>query len=255
MININNIKSYLINLDKYQEKYNESLNRLKKLNIVPDRFSAIYVDNPNDEYIKKITYPSIQYTIQHGRYSHNNIGSKGAIGCYLSHVTLWKMLLESKEDMFLIFEDDVDTQFDDVKEINTFINSINDNFDWDFIYLGYNNKYHTGNKINKIIYGTHSYIINRKGAEKLLNNAFPIVDQIDSFISFMGINRDVNIYLPEYSFFIQNNLGMSSIQLDKSIRPYITQFNDNYIIKIIGLFSLFILMLLYMINFYYSKCT
>jgi GR25 family glycosyltransferase involved in LPS biosynthesis len=254
MIDINNIKSYIINLEKYMEKYNTSLNRLNKLNIIPNRFNAIYIDNLNDESLKKIIYPSVNYTINHGRYSHNNIGTKGAIGCYLSHYTLWKMLLESSDDMFLIFEDDVDTNITNVQKINFFINSINDNYDWDFIFLGYNNNINNSIKLNKIIHGMHAYIINRKGAKKLLANIFPIIDQIDSYISFMGLYRDVNIYLPKYSFFFQNNYIGSSIQLDYSIRPFISEYNDNFIINIFLIFSLFILFLVYLINFYYSKC-
>ena len=83
MIDINNIKSYIINLEKYMEKYTTSLNKLSKLNIIPNRFNAIYIDNLNNESLKKIIYPSVNYTIDHGRYSHNNIGTKGAIGCYI----------------------------------------------------------------------------------------------------------------------------------------------------------------------------
>ena len=105
MIHLDKIKSYIINLEKYKYKYTKCLKRLSKLNIKPERFDAIYINDENDPVIKNITYPSVQYIIKNGRYSHNNIGTKGAIGCYLSHVTLWKMLLESDEEMFLIFED------------------------------------------------------------------------------------------------------------------------------------------------------
>ena len=257
MININNIKSYVINLEKYKNKYDLCLKRLSNIDISPNRFNAIYVDNENNNEIRKITYPSVQYTIKNGRYAHNNIGSKGAIGCYLSHISLWKTLLESNEDMFLIFEDDVDIN----KNINNFtininnaINLINKN-DWDVIFLGYfnlnlnkssneiNKKY---TKINSIIYGTHAYLINKKGAEKLLNNAIPIVDQIDSYMSFMAINRDVNSYMTSDVFFIQNNTAESLIQTDYSIRPFITQFNDKLILSILTLVVLFVILFLYL---------
>ena len=38
--------------------------------------------------------------------------SDGEVGCYLSHVGVWKMLVESKFDSALILEDDVDCQDD-----------------------------------------------------------------------------------------------------------------------------------------------
>jgi len=252
MIDITNIKSYVINLENYKERYIVSLEKLNKFNINPERFNAIDINKLDNNYIKKVTYPSVQYTIKNGRYSHNNIGSKGAIGCYLSHVQLWQILLESNNDMFLIFEDDVKIN-KSIEEINNFINLINNTYSWDLILLGYNffNLNNTDYKLTSIKHGTHAYIINKAGAKKLLNNAFPIVDQIDSYISFMGIERDVNIYLPKTPLFIQNNDFKSSIQLDQSIRPKISQYNDQFILQIIMLIIIFILVLIYLL---YAKC-
>jgi GR25 family glycosyltransferase involved in LPS biosynthesis len=256
MIHLDKIKSYTINLDKYKYKYNKCLKRLSPLNIKPDRFDAIYINNENDQIIKNITYPSVQYIIKNGRYSHNNIGTKGAIGCYLSHVTLWKMLIDSNEDMFLIFEDDVDiNSITNYKlELNKFLNSVSKE-DWDFIFLGYftikdsdnNEKENKLNykKIDNITLGLHAYIINRKGAEKLLNNAFPIVDQLDSYISFMAINRNVNCYKPKnISFFYQNNDQNTTIQTDFALKPYITQYDDSVILSIIMFILLLIILLI-----------
>jgi glycosyl transferase family 25 len=256
MININNIKSYIINLEKDKTKYDLCLKRLQKINLnLPERFDAIYVKDEYDDYIKSITYPSVQYTIKYGRNAHNNIGSKGAIGCYLSHIALWKKLLESDQEMFLIFEDDVDinNNIDNLMvKTNDYINTINKK-DWDVIFLGYslisllnndipediNDKY----KITNIIYGLHAYIINKKGARKLLEKALPIVDQLDSYMSYMAIMRDVNMYKPTEILFIQNNIKTSTIQTDMSIKPFITQFNNHIISSIIMFFILFLLLI------------
>jgi GR25 family glycosyltransferase involved in LPS biosynthesis len=54
----------------------------------------------------------------------------------------------------------------------------------------------------KIIYGTHAYIINKKGAEKLLERVFPIVDQVDSYMSQMML-KGLNVYRPTRSYLIQ----------------------------------------------------
>jgi glycosyl transferase family 25 len=262
MINIINIKSYIINLEKYKNKYNLCYKRLNNINICPERFNAIYVEDENSEEIKKITYPSVQYIIKNGRYAHNNIGTKGAIGCYLSHITLWQMLLNSNEEMFLIFEDDINFNNTDdfINKINKSINLINKN-DWDVIYLGYfgikdlfklsqQNIYYQ--KIEDLIYGTHAYIINRKGAQKLLNNAIPIVDQIDSYMSFMTIRNDINSYKTYDIFFFQDNKLKSTIQTDKSIKVYITQYNNKTLKKFFFLICLFVIFLLYL-SFIISK--
>jgi GR25 family glycosyltransferase involved in LPS biosynthesis len=259
MIDIHNIKSYIINLEKYKNKYNLCLNKLNKINIYPERFNAIYIDDENSDYIKSITYPSVQYTIKNGRYAHNNIGSKGAIGCYLSHITLWKMLLESNEDIFLIFEDDIDINKNIINfnnNLNKDLNNINKE-DWDIIFLGYydfnnifNSSYDKNNKcykkINYNIYGTHSYIINKNGAQKLLKNAFPIIDQIDSYISYMSITRNVNAYKLNNKYFFQNSIINSTIQTDYSIKPFITQYEDTtlkFIVIIIILLLIFFIIL------------
>jgi len=259
MINISNIKSYVINLEKYKNRYDLCLKRLSKINVKPERFNAIYVDNEYSDEIKKITYPSVQYTIKNGRFSHNNIGTKGAIGCYLSHVTLWKMLLESDEDMFLIFEDDVDINenINDIEnKINKTLNSMS-TFDWNIIYLGFfdtttinmsQNPEIYFRKPKNMVYGTHAYLINKEGARKLLEKAIPIVDQIDSYISYMALLNNINVYETSEVFFIQNNLSKTTIQTDNSIRPFITQYDDVTLKKILIFFLLFIILLL-ILNF------
>lgn len=247
---LQNIKSYIINLEKYKNKYELCLKRLSKINIKPERFNAVYVEDINSEEIRDKIYPSVQYTIKNKRFSHNNIGTKGAIGCYLSHITLWEMLLKSNEEYFLIFEDDADIN-NDIYNIENNINKILNLKNWDFIFLGYHNNllfYNSQENISKIkniIYGTHAYLINRKGAEKLLKKALPMVDQIDSYISFMGLANYLNIYVTNEIFFVQNN-NISTIQNDFSIRPYITEYNDNTIKFMIILLILFNISLLYM---------
>ena len=124
-----------------------------------------------------------------------------------------------------------------------------------FIFLGYfsikdsdnNEKENKLNykKIDNITLGLHAYIINRKGAEKLLNNAFPIVDQLDSYISFMAINRNVNCYKPKnISFFYQNNDQNTTIQTDFALKPYITQYDDSVILSIMMFILLLIILLI-----------
>ena len=252
MKNISEIKSYIINLEKDKDKYNDSINNLNRINIKPERFDAIYINESNNDYIKNITYPSVQYNIKHGRNNHNNIGTNGAIGCYLSHIKLWKMLLQSNEDMFLIFEDDVNVN-SSKDDINNFLNNMN-NYDWDFIFLGYMKPFSNNDtrvttnvyKINSINFGTHSYIINKKGATKLLKYAIPIVDQIDSYISYMASTRNLNAYRPDINYFVQNIIG-TSIQTDLSIKPYITDMSNIVILTILLTIFIVILVLTYII--------
>ena len=212
------------------------------------------INKTNNNIYQNLIYPSVYYTIYNGRYSHNNIGSWGAIGCYLSHVNLWKKLVNSDENMYLIFEDDVDINHNiNLELINQDLKELN-NIDWDFLFLGsydiFGTKYNNNNKFNKIkniLYGLHSYIITKKGALKLLENALPLVDQLDSYISFMGLFKDVNIYRSTKNYFIQNNITNSSIQTDNSIKPFITQYDEKIYIYIILFIILMLIGLIYLL--------
>lgn len=265
-LNIRNIKSYVINLDKNIEKYDNIKNNFLKYDIYPSRFKAIYAKELDKKYINKITYPSVQYTIENGRNTDSGIGSIGAIGCSLSHIELWKMLVESNEDMFFILEDDAYPNFEYlVDDINNYINKVNSlKSDWDIIYIGWHKIYGYSNndkviytnpnetiyEIKSFVYFTHAYIINKKGALKLLEKVFPIVDQIDSYISFMCMYRNVNAYRGN-KYIIQKNTTGTDIQTDYSIKKFINRHSNNVIIiSIISIIILLLILILIIIRLY-----
>lgn len=261
-IDITRVKSYVINLKKNMEKYTRLQTTFAGINIKPERVEAIYGKDLSDSYIDSVTYPSVQFTINNGRSTDNNIGTLGGIGCYLSHVLLWKMLVDSKEDVFLILEDDATPSVYSVVEINRFLNSINKaEPDWDAIYLGWAKPFYSGNKdikisndiykINEITFQTHAYLINKKGAKKLLEKAFPIVDQVDSYMSFMAMYRNFKSYRG-VNYIIQNNIDGSDIQTDLSIKIYINQF-DNYSLKIYAILIMIMIILLISLCVYFYK--
>lgn len=263
IIDIRNIKSYVINIDKNIEKYDEINNRFSKLGIKPERFSGIYAKDLDKDYINNITYPYVQYTMEKGRSIDSDIGSLGAIGCSLSHITLWNMLLNSKEDMFLILEDDA-FPYTSINIINNYLNDVNRiDSDWDYIFLGflkpniiYSADIEVSNriyKINEITFQTHAYIINKKGASKLLKNAFPIIHQIDSYISFMAMYRSLNAYRSS-NYVVQKNMKGTDIQTDYSIKVHINKFNNYTITFFLILFILLFIFSIYIsIKLYYIK--
>jgi len=255
IIDIRNIKSYVINLDKNIEKYDNIKKRFFNLGINPERFKAIYAKELDNEYIKKVTHPYVQNTIENGRYIDSDIGTLGAVGCSLSHIKLWEILLNSNEDMFLILEDDAipNTSYS-VNSINKYLNKINKiDSNWDYIFLGYTKPLLISNdikvhsdiyKINQITFFTHAYIINRSGAQKLLKNAFPIIHQIDSYISLMSMYRNLNSYRGN-KYIIQKNDKGTDIQTDYSIRIYINKFSDNSLKIFLFIFSIMLIYFIY----------
>jgi GR25 family glycosyltransferase involved in LPS biosynthesis len=117
--------------------------------------------------------------------------------------------------MFLIFEDDiyVDASED---EIGSYLSTVQ-RMPWDVAYLGYiKPKFLSSDvpvrsnllRIADMTLTTHAYLIHRRGAEKLLRYAVPIVDQIDSYMSYMT-EKGVRMYRPARSL-VKQYLGKFS---------------------------------------------
>lgn len=171
-------KIYCINLEQRVDRKNLVIKEFQNTNLKNlEFFKAVYGKNikPNKS-LAKLFYG-------------NDFGNrKGVVGCALSHVSLWTKLVESSQDYFYIFEDDIKlTQdFDDkFKLINDYVEKNKDSFD--YLFLGYHmfntdkekyseKYYNVVNKelvienLNKDIYvgGFFSYVITKRGAINIL---------------------------------------------------------------------------------------
>lgn len=122
----------------------------------------------------------------------------GVVGAALSHYTLWKQLLESKEDSYLIVEDDVEFCQDFMSK---FSNAMSQNYNWEILYLGftmYERKQYEIELDNisfpqvmpfdsRQFYGAgfFGYVINRRGVERMLK-----------YIEINGINKAIDCLPP-----------------------------------------------------------
>lgn len=88
---------HVINLDRSVDRKRNVENSAKKNNITINFFSAI------DGYQHKLT--NVERNFFRG--SDFRIEKKGVVGCALSHYYLWKDLLRSNDEWFIICEDDV----------------------------------------------------------------------------------------------------------------------------------------------------
>lgn len=114
----------------------------------------------------------------------------GEIGCSLSHLGVYKKLLESKEPYALVMEDDARLNqefFTLIPAIKKFMNSLNE----PAVLILYKIKGHTKevyklDNSNAVLHalagsGAHGYIINRKAAENLLEAQTPVKFEIDAW--------------------------------------------------------------------------
>lgn len=160
-------------------------------------------------------------TVPDNRRTHAELGSKNAIGCYLSHTALWTKLIDSKRDGFFIFESDAVCQQNVIKTLSEFKIK-----DFDILFFGnfgFPSDKSKFKKINARFYGTHAYYITAKGAEKCLKYAFPIEQQIDSYLSdLVLLNEKKKNTIEEVKFYTintcnQHNPNGTSIQTKKVV--------------------------------------
>jgi GR25 family glycosyltransferase involved in LPS biosynthesis len=214
---MNNIKKYFdkidiiywINLDRAEERRNNMIDILKEFPVENQRISAL--DGKN---IKDISDLS-DYFI------YNNFNRTIVeYACMYSHFKSILTFYESKKDYALILEDDI--LLDYVKYWDKSISEIINNTpeDWDVILLGYSyirpldDDYTPWYDIG----GAFSYIINKKGAEKFIKDAYRdnkfILNDNNPHVSDYYIFGFLKTYVYKYPYFTYPLDNDSSIHND-----------------------------------------
>lgn len=191
---------YLINLKRRPDRLNNFLKNykesdMKNLNVI--KFDAI--DGSNIDVAKcplsELARAELQQLESTGfRTKHYQL-TKGAIGCYLSHVKIWENILKNENEVALIFEDDAQVPVNLNQRIHEEMKNIPN--DWDIVLFGYIckkcMKYDKYNEVERFML-THCYIIKKKSIAKIMNTntLFPITQQIDALMS--ELSSLINIY-------------------------------------------------------------
>jgi len=200
----NGLKTYIISLNKPVKL----INQLNDLGFATELFNGINGNTINLNTTKKHFNP-IWF----------DLAPPSTLGCAISHLNVWKKFLTTKEQYCLILEDDIIFYKKYTKNIN--YNLYNDTIkvlnytpkDIDLLYLGCFDSnifqyamtllFNSGSfrKINKYInkpsvaLATHSYIVSRKGAKKLIKLLDGnINNHIDFCIQRLNKNKLLNVY-------------------------------------------------------------
>jgi len=213
---------FLINLDRRPDRLEVTMRELYKSNFKNVyRFSAIDSKN-NWDNLKGLVDDSAKKEIYNGYRTEHHHLSIGSVGCYLSHLKLWEMLVKSDHKYFTIFEDDTlpsmtqQVVLDKIKQVPD---------DWDFIIFGgiYDDDDQVISRhICKIFrfYCLHAYMISKRGAKKLLDTALPIKQQIDSWLSDLSEEGQLNIYGFRNSNWNQNQApDISKTDVQTAMKP------------------------------------
>ncbi|MBB1364409.1 MULTISPECIES: glycosyltransferase family 25 protein [unclassified Shewanella] len=180
-------KVFLINLDNSTERFTFMDEQLKQLGIEYQRISAVYGKDLHDIDIAKVYDP--QTNLQ----KYDKKLNLGEIGCYLSHVQCWQMIIEQQLDYALILEDDSILD----PALMTVIQHINNlSADWDYIKLCHGRKpkgivksivldeRFSLSTCLKLPASTRGQCVSFAGAQKLLATAYPIARPVDIDIQF-----------------------------------------------------------------------
>ncbi|WP_350998312.1 glycosyltransferase family 25 protein [Shewanella sp. TB7-MNA-CIBAN-0143] len=180
-------KVFLINLDNSTERFTFMDEQLKQLGIEYQRISAVYGKDLHDIDIAKVYDP--QTNLQ----KYDKELNLGEIGCYLSHVQCWQMIIEQQLDYALILEDDSILD----PALMTVIQHINNlSADWDYIKLCHGRKpkgivksivldeRFSLSTCLKLPASTRGQCVSFAGAQKLLATAYPIARPVDIDIQF-----------------------------------------------------------------------
>lgn len=191
-IDLESTQIYVINLEKNKERLNNFNKYYQNTDLQSqkvERIHAIYgLDIPYKDYI--VENPEDKSL------------TPGMVGCYLSHIQTYQTFLDSGKPYAIIFEDDA--KITNAEIYKTTISQLHTKIpdDWDIILLGYFNhdpihRFDDAGDYYKFwnFFGTHSYIINRRSAQKMIDlMQAPITNQIDNVMGSLARKSKLQIY-------------------------------------------------------------
>lgn len=207
-------KIYFINLEKRKDRYKRFNVKFKNsdFNMNYELFKAIDGKQVDlGKYVTQNTLNEILQTERNGKRKYHYQLTRGAIGCYLSHMNIWKDILDNNINQALILEDDANLP----KNLNEILEDKIKYIpkDYDIILLGCKclkcKKMERYKKVKRF-WLTHSYIITNNCIKKIYDKMFPIKQQIDSEIS--DLSDLINIYALDINVVNQYN-SKSDIQI------------------------------------------
>lgn len=235
-------KSWVINLKKNKKRlhqFNKYYMSSDIRSITLNRFDAINGQEIDiEQYVTPKAYKQIHFSETNGyRLKHYEL-TRGAVGCYLSHVSLYQKLLEDDSvDYYIIFEDDAQFQPEIMEILSLYVDSLPEN--WDLFVLGtiHQEIFKTVGYFTKlkVFWGLFGYVINKKGARLFVDQFLEerINKQIDSMMSVMTINDRFNVYGLIKPLVYQDHQWGTDIQLSVkkhvSIDPFVLleEFSQN----------------------------
>ena len=215
-------KAIVINLNRHPQRM-QKFNMYTSLTDMPlhiNRFEGVDAKDLNMAgELDHDILEELLVTEKLGRREEHHQLTRGAVGCWLSHVEAWTQFLEDPHhDQLLVFEDDaiMDPYF------WSLVQGMQVPRDFDVVLLGHmctkcHNHPSKEVMVVKQFFGTHCYIITKKAIRTFLQNTKRITMQIDAAMSEMAQQKLWKVYASTFQLAIQNPQVPSSIQTEQKI--------------------------------------
>lgn len=223
---------FVINLDKNADRLHRFYDCYSKSDLSAiklDRFAGINGKQLDlKDYVTNEAYEQILRAEQSGYRQRHYELTRGAVGCFLSHATLFKKLLQDDQhEFYLIFEDDAFVPPKVIDRLSYLVDHASD--DWDILVFGVIREVLSDRGILfdkvKAWWGLFGYAINKRGAKKFLDEfqTHKIDKQIDSMMSMMIAENKLNVYSSRIHL-ISHNASGTDIQLPVKVQKDIDPF-------------------------------
>ena len=209
---------YVINLERRPERLKEIIGELKREGLDRSYTLIRAIDG------RKL--PESSVLIRMGILSKELSGSQwvashpGAIGNFLSHMEVCRKILESNDEMHLVFEDDAQLIKGFGKELERVMRVFKEK-SFDLLYLGISNISHkrgTGHwkqmedrifhpdPADGEVFGTFAMLMNKKAARVFLEDATPMTQATDSRMSSLVTGLRRTALDPERILYVEKKL-------------------------------------------------
>lgn len=224
--NENSLHLYVITL-KHENRLQNIKTQQSKIPNSIQLFEAVKGDFINVDTILN------EYKFHYNFFNESHVDDKKKkreVGCYLSHLNLYKLIKYAHNDTgyAIVFEDDFTINDDFIDNINKIISNILEkNIDFDFIFLGQNQTQNKGDtdidniyRINKNqeLWGTHGLLINNKNMDKILEKMQIVDTPVDVKIANLAKSGELNVFII-YPFIV-DIIDSSSTINDLSIETF-----------------------------------
>lgn len=234
---INDFDIYVINLKKNKERLDFFMNEYNKSDLknIPLNVFPAVVGKELDliNYVTPAAYKQILTTeVLKNRRFHYEL-TRGAVGCYLSHLNIWKKIAESDKKFGLIFEDDVMIATDFLERM--LIGLQNVPTDWDIYTCGIMCiKCDIKSNYIKVdrFWGLHGYIVRKESASIIYNELNKLINkQVDADLSLLIKYGKIKVYSINPIIVAQNGKFGSDIQVpvdkNSNVDAFTEEFNQN----------------------------